>query len=379
MKTMGKLASLALATTLLAACGQSPKDKYIGAMEDAGDAKAGTFDMKFKDIAVSGGDSQTTTMINMVKSQLNDMKISGSYSMPDDSKYAVDVNVNAMGQEIPFNVIGDDKAMYLSTAFLSAVMDITQSLSGSSAAVDTSKLKELDGKYIDLQQFAKDSAETTGSSVTADVENLDMKQLLAYQKDLQKEFIKYLKDDVDDKRFEEKDGKLSFTMNKDDIAKLDDIQAKLAKDNPDYEQFKANIGDMLKELDKVNIQTVIDSKTKKQTYDVDIASAKNNIDAVKFTISTTPSDKVKEVTVPTSDQLATEEQLNEAMGAATGTDTTDTTGSTTITDEQFKTLLKQAKSSKASMSKAQRKQALEQYKPYLTDEQYTKLEKVLED
>ena len=197
--------------------------------------------------------------------------------------------------------------------------------------------------------------------------------------DLKKEFIKYLKDDVDDKRFEEKDGKLSFTMNKDDIAKLDDIQAKLAKDNPDYEQFKANIGDMLKELDKVNIQTVIDSKTKKQTYDVDIASAKNNIDAVKFTISTTPSDKVKEVTVPTSDQLATEEQLNEAMGAATGTDTTDTTGSTTITDEQFKTLLKQAKSSKASMSKAQRKQALEQYKPYLTDEQYTKLEKVLED
>ena len=269
--------------------------------------------------------------------------------------------------------------MYLSTAFLSAVMDITQSLSGSSAAVDTSKLKELDGKYIDLQQFAKDSAETTGSSVTADVENLDMKQLLAYQKDLQKEFIKYLKDDVDDKRFEEKDGKLSFTMNKDDIVKLDDIQAKLAKDNPDYEQFKANIGDMLKELDKVNIQTVIDSKTKKQTYDVDIASAKNNIDAVKFTISTTPSDKAKEVTVPTSDQLATEEQLNEAMGAATGTDTTDTAGSTTITDEQFKTLIKQAKSSKASMSKAQRKQALEQYKPYLTDEQYTKLEKVLED
>lgn len=376
MKTMGKLASIALAGGLLAACGQSPKDEYIGAFEDAADAKAGTFDMKFKDIAVSGGDSQTTAIINMVKSQLNDMKISGSYSMPDDTKYAVDLKIDAMGQEIPFNIIGDDKAMYLSTAFLTSVMELTQSFSGSSAAVDTSKLKELDGKYIDMKEFAKESAAASDSTVTADVEDLDMKQALAYQKDFQKEFMNYLKNDVDDKRFEEKDGKLSFTMNKKDIEKIDAIQAKLAKDNPDYEQFNANIGDMVKELDKINIQTVIDSKSKKQTYDVNIASAKNNIDAVKFTISTTPSDKAKAVTLPTKDQIATQEQIDEAMGAATGTNST---GTAAMSDEQFKTLLKQAKSSKSAMSEAQRKQALEQYKPYLTDEQYKELEKVLQD
>ena len=51
------------------------------------------------------------------------------------------------------------------------------------------------------------------------------------------------------------------------------------------------------------------------------------------------------------------------MGAATGTNST---GTAAMSDEQFKTLLKQAKSSKSAMSEAQRKQALEQYKPYLT-------------
>lgn len=376
MKTMGKLASIALAGGLLAACGQSPKDEYIGALEDAADAKAGTFDMKFKDIAVSGGDSQTTAMVNMVKSQLKDMRINGSYSMPDDKKYAVDLKMNAMGQEIPFNVVGDDKAMYLSTAFLTSVMEITQSFSGNSAAVDISKLKDLDGKYINMEDFAKESAAASGSAVPADVEKLDMKQALAYQEDFQKEFMNYLKEDVDDKRFEEKDGKLSFTMNKKDIEKMDAIQAKLAKDNPDYEQFDANIRDLVKELDKITIQTVIDSKSKKQTYDVDIASAKNNIDAVKFTISTTPSDKANAVTLPTKEQLTTTEQVNEALNSATGINSAD---DAVMSEQQFKTLLQQAKSSKQAMSEAQRKQALEQYKPYLTDEQYKKLEKVLQD
>lgn len=363
-----KLAAILIAGSVLAACGQSPKEAYIEAMDDVSAAKAGNFDMTVQDISLSSEDSQTEAMMNIVQSQLKDMKMTGTYSMPKDNEYALDMNMSVLGQEIPVNVVGNDQHMYMSTAFLTAVMELVQSFSGTE--MDTTKVQALEGKYMDMQQFAAeaDSTGATSGVDTSQLENLNMKDSLAYQKDLQKEFANYLRDDVKEERFTEKDGKLTFTMNEKDIAKLGDIQEKLAKDNPDYEQFNMDLKSLVNELDKMKIDTAIDEDTKKQTYHVDIVSAKNNIDAVKLTFTNTPSEKVKAVEIPKDDQLVTQEQLNDAFGTA---------NSTEISDEQFDALLEQAKAAKTSLTDAQKEETLKQYKDYLTPAQYAELEEVL--
>lgn len=362
-----KLMGVLMAGSVLVACGQSPKEAYIEAMDQSSEAQAGNFEMTIQDIALTGGDSETEAMMNIIQSQLQDMKMTGTYSMPKSHEYALDMNMSLLGKEIPLNVVGNDEHMYMSTAFLTAVMELMQSFSGTE--METTKVQALDGKYIDMEQLAAeaDSTGATSGVDTSQLENLNIKDLLAYQNDLKKAFANYLRDDVKEERFTEKDGKLSFTMNEKDIEKLGDIQQKLAKDHANYEQFNIDVKGLMTELDQMKVETAIDEDTEKQTYYVDVASTKNNIDAVKLTITNTPSEKAKAVEIPKDDQLVTQEQLNDAFGA----------NSAEVTDEQFDALLEQAKAAKTSLTPAQKEETLKQYKDYLTPAQYAELEEVL--
>ncbi|WP_203364660.1 hypothetical protein [Bacillus sp. REN10] len=375
IKNKMKIAAIVLAGGTLAACGQSPKEQYISLMAKASEAESGKLEMSIKDFAVSG-DSQTQAFANMMKNQLNDIKLTSNYSMPDDGKeYSVDLNVDALGQKIKFEMLGNQENAYLSTDYVASMMDLVNQFSGGQAVIDDKKLKEIEGKYIDLKAVAEseDASKVTG---TEKLEDLDLKTAVKYQKDLQKEFVKYLEDDVDDKRFTEKEGKLSFTIKKKDLEKLNDIQEELAKKNKDYKQYTSDFATTLKDLDKLDIKTVIDEKTNKQTYDIDIESKKNNIDSYKFHIVNIPSDKTKDVKMPSKDQLVSEKQLNEMMDSATGTTSLDATA-VKWTDAEFNQVMDIVKQNAGSYSDAQRQQILEQYKVYMTDEQYKEMEKEL--
>ncbi|WP_338752661.1 hypothetical protein [Bacillus sp. FJAT-52991] len=382
IKNKMKIAAIVLAGGTLAACGQSPKDQYISSMEKVNEAESGKFEMSIKDFAVSG-DGQTQAVANMLKNQLNDIKLTGNYAMPDDGKeYSMDFSVDALGQKIGFEMLGNQENAYLSTGYVTSMVDIVNQFSGGQATVDDTKLKEIEGKYIDLKAVAE-SEDTSGATGTEKLEDLDLKTAIQYQKDLQKEFIKYLEDDVDDERFTEKEGKLSFTINKKDLEKLDGIQEKLVEKNKDYKQYTSDVATTLKDVDKLDIKTVIDEKTNKQTYDVNIESKENDIDSYsyKFHIVNTPSDKAKDVKIPSKDQLVSKEQLNEIMDAAAGTTSLDATGtdSTVVkwTDAEFNQVMSIVKQNEGSYNAEQSKQILEQYKVYMTDEQYKAMEQEL--
>lgn len=363
-KKASKFAAFLIVSTVLAACGQSPKDAYLEAMDKASEAKAGKIDMTVQDIQLSDDGSQTDAMMNIVQSQLQEMKMTGTYSMPKDNEYALNLNMSVLGQDIPINMVGHNDRTYMSTTFITALIQLIQSLSGTK--LDQGTLQSLDGKYMDMQHFVSEANETSATTGVdlSQFENLNMKNSLAYQKDLYDEFANYLRDEVKDERFTEKNGKLSFTMTEKDIVKLADIQQQLAKN---YPQFNINLHTLLAAVDSMSVETTIDEDREKQTYKVHLASTKNDIDAIQFVISNKLSEKVEAVDIPQDHQIVSQEQLHKLFNPSNAE----------ISEAQFNELLEQAKVAKKALTPAQKKATLKQYKDYLTSEQYEKLAEIL--
>lgn len=160
-KGLGLLAAGLLTLTLGGCGGQSAQDVYTEALTEQADIEkynAGTFSLSFDELNFDyqSDDVSTNTMMNMVATQLKDVKVTGDYLI-DTKNEALDYKMKAevMGQKIPMDFVMGSDAIYYSGDSFADIMDLVGSFAGENTLDMSNVSEELAGKYVKMDRSLK--------------------------------------------------------------------------------------------------------------------------------------------------------------------------------------------------------------------------------
>lgn len=117
-----------VAIFLLAACGSDPRKDFTKALFSikGDDYNAASFKMKIKDLSYDGDEGGA--YVKMIASQLKDMSIDGKYAIDDKTDtMKMDITANLFGEKLPFQFVGNEDNYYMSTSFVSGLIDLANS------------------------------------------------------------------------------------------------------------------------------------------------------------------------------------------------------------------------------------------------------------
>lgn len=369
-KRLGLLVGATTALFIFTSCGNSAQDEFVSYLESQSKITEGTYDFKvaIKDLELpETPDQAANPMAGMIATQLKDMSITGEVqsNTKKDNAFAMNMKINALGMEVPFNMVGSfgkEPKMYMATDIMEYIMGIVGSMTGVDVTAETD-LSQLKGKYIDV--FAMD--ETMDQATWSDMVK-EMEQAQKNQEEMNKKYITFIKG-LDKKSFTKKDDVISHTFTEKEFADLiktlgDDVSTK-------------DIENIFKDFEKFKVTFDVNTKKDKTNATIDMAPKAADAETTGFSslvlsFETTLKDKKANITFPKKESILTNDELNTLFPEAAVPGLT-----TSLNDDEFKELKDALVEGKEFIDETTSKELLDTYKTVLTDAQYKEIEDIL--
>lgn len=370
-KKLGTVATLSLAVIILASCGKSPQDEFVGYMESQNKQTVGIWDfnMVIDDIEVSDSpQAKTNPMMNMMVTQIKDASIKGTMKadLKKEMAFGLDLKVKALGMEVPVNMIGSldkEPKMYLATDIYEYIMNIIGSMS--QGAVDTSQLdmSKFKGKYLDLLAIDTD---TSGKKDLQDASK-QFQQSEKERQEITKKYTEFLTG-LDKKTFTKKDDVITHTFTKDELTKMIKITADSTKNK------NADLDKAFDEIKDISVTTSVDTKKDKTMISIKMApkDTEAGIKSLKLKIDTTMKDTKADIKMPKKEDIISAKEFEKIFPEEAPVGKKEP-----ISDEEFKEVTNSLKEHKDQIDDKTKEEFLTTYKAALSEEQYKELETIL--
>ena len=337
---------------LLSACSKSPKEEFVTAYNALGSEEynAGEFKLTITDFQLN----QTTgaAWANMLGESLKDMSIKGDYQFnEEDESYSLNADIKAFGNTIPLEVVGTEEDAYVSTSFIEGMLAFMDSF-GSPTEVDQEKLDELKGKYIDFDLEEMEEATDETNESAEDAPNPEK------ARNTMNTLLEKAKDDS----FKSEGDTVSHTFTNRDLKKV--VRA-------------SNLGGATAaDYDNMTMKMKINKKTMKTDCTFKV---KDSDQKMTMKVELMPSKKAGKIAMPKKKDIVPEEEMEElfatqSLTGVTGETDWDDEAMGELSDEEFEVLYQQFEASLDAFNSEDRQSLLSMYSPYLSDEQYARLE-----
>nr|OTP48899.1 hypothetical protein A5881_002604 [Enterococcus termitis] len=352
--------------------------------------------MKIKDLSYDG--DQGGAYVKMMASQLKDMSLEGNYAIDDkEDTIEMEITANLFGEKLPFQFVGSKDNYYMSTSFVSGLLDLANSF-GYPLELSKSDLKELKGKYIDIAQ-AGDTL--TSGELDKKANTLKKNTFTNAENSKMGREVKKLIESFDKKSFTKDKDVVTHTFTKKEIIKIMEKIDEVAKEDKEYKksdnekEMKDAIKSLKNDLDKMDMKVSINEKTK--AVDMEMALAATDEDDAKMnivmTISTTPKKNNGNIKMPSKKEIISQDELEDILENITGADTEDydldedsidysdlkdDPEIQELMDAQLDEMIKQIEANPEAVTEEKAKEAREEAKEYLNDKQMKKLNDALD-
>lgn len=389
-----------VAIFLLAACGSDPRKEFTNAfLNSKGDEyNAASFEMKIKDLEYDGDEGGA--YVKMFASQLKDMSIDGKYAIDDKTEaMEMEITANLFGEKLPFQFVGEKDKYFMSTSFVSGMLDIANSFNYP-IELSKSDLNKLKGKYIDIAE-AGDTL--TSGELDKKANPLKNKTFTNAEDSKMGREMKKLIESFDKKTFTQDKDVVTHTFTKKEIIKMLEKIDEVAKEDKDYKksgdakEMKDAIKSLKNDLDKMDIKISINQKTK--ALDMEMALAATDEDDAKMsivmTMAVTPQKNSGKIKMPSKKEIISQDELEAILSNITGaatdnsdldleddsidySDLKDDPEIQKLMDEQLDAMIKQIEANPSSVTEENAKEAREGAKEIFNEEQMKKLNDALD-
>ncbi|ALS37211.1 hypothetical protein ABID30_002761 [Enterococcus rotai] len=389
-----------VAIFLLAACGSDPRKEFTNAfLNSKGDEyNAASFEMKIKDLEYDGDEGGA--YVKMFASQLKDMSIDGKYAIDDKTEaMEMEITANLFGEKLPFQFVGEKDKYFMSTSFVSGMLDIANSFNYP-IELSKSDLNKLKGKYIDIAE-AGDTL--TSGELDKKANPLKNKTFTNAEDSKMGREMKKLIESFDKKTFTQDKDVVTHTFTKKEIIKMLEKIDEVAKEDKDYKksgdakEMKDAIKSLKNDLDKMDIKISINQKTK--ALDMEMALAATDEDDAKMsivmTMAVTPQKNSGKIKMPSKKEIISQDELEAILSNITGaaTDNSDLDLEDDSIDysdlkddpeiqklmyEQLDAMIKQIEANPSAVTEENAKEAREGAKEIFNEEQMKKLNDALD-
>jgi uncharacterized protein YggL (DUF469 family) len=306
----------------MTACGSDSREAFVNNLYDQKEYNASETTMKINELSFEGGEDAAT--YNLFANQLKDLSI--EINTVVDQKKALtqsDATIKLLGQKIPFKMIGDSKNAYISTDFVSGLLNVTNAFSYDTPTVDKKKLDKLKGKYLDLTEFGvQNTALNESDLIPPNEPKNDLKAMndLPYQK-LTAELKKTV-ESFDKDSFKKEKDVITHTFTNAEIIKLLETYDKVLKEDKNYKkEYKDSEQDkLLAEIIKVfkdkslNMKLKVSVNEKSNQQNVELNATMNKDDqSFKFVmdINSKLKNKKADIQLPDKKEIITSEEFQE--------------------------------------------------------------------
>ncbi|WP_100065186.1 hypothetical protein [Miniphocaeibacter massiliensis] len=291
---MKKKITMLLMVTMIAitTVGCGVQNKFLKSMKSIQEYNFAEYKMSIDDIELSKNAKNNISMNAMV-TQLKDVSISGNVLTKDDTSAKMNMNINALGVEIPFEVITDKDKIYMSANYVTAITDIMYS--SMSMENENGELSDsLKGKYIDLSELSEE-----------DLENKD--KIEENTKKIEQVVEEYI-EKMDKSKFSKKDGTLTCKFEKEDIIKIiKKLEKYIIEVYPDYPEIEESDFDVI-DIFELNIGINKSKKTSEIYMKMGVDNKEEDVQTISLKMEMKHSNSKDEFKAPSKDDIMTMEE-----------------------------------------------------------------------
>jgi hypothetical protein len=376
----------------MTACGSDSREAFVNNLYDQKEYNASETTMKINELSFEGGEDAAT--YNLFANQLKDLSI--EINTVVDQKKALtqsDATIKLLGQKIPFKMIGDSKNAYISTDFVSGLLNVTNAFSYDTPTVDKKKLDKLKGKYLDLTEFGvQNTALNESDLIPPNEPKNDLKAMndLPYKK-LTAELKKTV-ESFDKDSFKKEKDVITHTFTNAEIIKLLETYDKVLKEDKNYKkEYKESEQDkLLAEIIKVfkdkslNMKLTVSVNEKSNQQNVELNATMNKDDqSFKFVmnINSKLKNKKADIQLPDKKEIITSEEFQEIYSSVmpnySNFEQTDDDEEEYM-DEFLDGVIDEINANKGNISEEDAKTLREELGEYFNDEQMKRLNDALD-
>ncbi|MDT2597962.1 hypothetical protein P7D52_12660 [Enterococcus dongliensis] len=361
MKKFRMVIVIALALVFFSGCKKQTQKEFTAELEKQREMNAGNYAVVIDQLAIKSATdnaSQRASM-EMAAKMISGTKISGNYLKDSKKKlWTMTADLELLGQTIPLEFFMDQKkqSVYLDTVILTKLTEIAKEFDAQ-VPIKAKDLEALKGKYIhitkdDLEEQRKKQPTTALSG------NFDSKL-----------FSEYL-ETLDADSFEKKGDTIKRTFTKKDIQGF--VSYVKEHGDQDEQQTAKELAKNSDQLTKYKQTILMNLKkhTQKTTLAI-TAEDEGTTVTLGLTLTNQAKNSKKTIQLPKKVDTVSIEKLSEIIASGQAQESL-------ISEAEFNELLAVIESSQTQLTQPQIDQIKETYKPYLTDQQYKQLEKVLE-
>jgi hypothetical protein len=377
----------------MTACGSDSREAFVNNLYDQKEYNASETTMKINELSFEGGEDAAT--YNLFANQLKDLSI--EINTVVDQKKALtqsDATIKLLGQKIPFKMIGDSKNAYISTDFVSGLLNVTNAFSYDTPTVDKKKLDKLKGKYLDLTEFGvQNTALNESDLIPPNEPKNDLKAMndLPYKK-LTAELKKTV-ESFDKDSFKKEKDVITHTFTNAEIIKLLETYDKVLKEDKNYKkEYKDSEQDkLLAEIIKVfkdkslNMKLKVSVNEKSNQQNVELNATMNKDDqSFKFVmdINSKLKNKKADIQLPDKKEIITSEEFQEIYSSVmpnyNNFDQTDDDEEEEYMNEFLDGVIDEINANKGNITEEDAKTLREELGEYFNDEQMKRLNDALD-
>lgn len=370
----------------LTACGNDTRKEFTKAVYSTNnkDFNAAKFNMSIKEFDMNTSDVAGSAYLNIIGNQIKDIKINGSYVLDEkEEAYEMEMNFNFLGQKVPIQLVGQKEKAYLSTSFVSSLLEIAK---GFQVPLDISAtdLKKLDGKYMDIEETSESLTDETTKDSTNPFKSINptSENSSKMLTELQKTIESFDKDSF------KKDGdKISHTFTKKEMLELMEVMKKVAKEEKDTDGEK-EMTDMISTLkdsyEKLDVKTTVNTKTSAidceiaMTANLDSSDSEEEAFSITLAFSVEPQKSTKKINLPNKNDILSQDQVDEILSGITNSQTTSEDISDEDINEQVDEMITQIEENPEMITEEVAKSIRSSGESYLSEDQMKRLNAALD-
>ena len=370
----------------LTACGNDTRKEFTKAVYSTNnkDFNAAKFNMSIKEFDMNTSDVAGSAYLNIIGNQIKDIKIDGSYVLDEkEEAYEMEMNFNFLGQKVPIQLVGQKEKAYLSTSFVSSLLEIAK---GFQLPLDISAtdLKKLDGKYMDIEETSESLTDETTKDSTNPFKSINptSENSSKMLTELQKTIESFDKDSF------KKDGdKISHTFTKKEMLELMEVMKKVAKEEKDTDGEK-EMTDMISTLkdsyEKLDVKTTVNTKTSAidceiaMTANLDSSDSEEEAFSITLAFSVEPQKSTKKINLPNKNDILSQDQVDEILSGITNSQTTSEDISDEDINEQVDEMITQIEENPEMITEEVAKSIRSSGESYLSEDQMKRLNAALD-
>lgn len=370
----------------LTACGNDTRKEFTKAVYSTNnkDFNAAKFNMSIKEFDMNTSDVAGSAYLNIIGNQIKDIKIDGSYVLDEkEEAYEMEMNFNFLGQKVPIQLVGQKEKAYLSTGFVSSLLEIAK---GFQVPLDISAtdLKKLDGKYMDIEETSESLTDETAKDSTNPFKSINPTSENSSKMftELQKTIESFDKDSF------KKDGdKITHTFTKKEILELMEVMKKVAKEEKDTDGEK-EMTDMISTLkdsyEKLDVKTTVNTKTSAidcemaMTANLDSSDSEEEAFSITLAFSVEPQKSTKKINLPNKNDILSQDQIDEILSGITNSQTTSEDISDEDINEQVDEMITQIEENPEMITEEVAKSIRSSGESYLSEDQMKRLNDALD-